>query len=49
MSLYEITSTLQATVRRRKNAPREATPEEMNDTREWLARMTANDPSVRLH
>jgi hypothetical protein len=49
MSLYEIMSTLQAVVRRRKSQPVAATPEQMASARKALADLTANDPSVRLH
>ncbi len=49
MSLYEIMSTLQAVVRRRKNQPVAATPEQMAGARKALEELTANDPSVRLN
>jgi hypothetical protein len=49
MSLYEVMSTVDAVVRRQKKPPVAATPEQMAATRTMLERMTASDPSVRLH
>lgn len=49
MSLFEIMSTLNAVVRRRKAQPVAATPAQMAGARKALAELTKHDPSVRLN